>query len=140
MKIFLIVLLTSFGMKCYSQQSIDFSYDAAGNQILKKLTVEVVVIVNARKGKEIDSTTNKGDYTVMLYPNPTSYLLNIETSGLPLDTTWQLTMYDLSGKQLFIEKVSNDKFVKDLSAFPAGLYFLQTFIRNEIKKFKIIKE
>jgi Leucine-rich repeat (LRR) protein len=66
---------------------------------------------------------------LMFYPNPT-------TGSLYLSEQSNITLIDLSGKLLLEEKNTNQL---DLSALPAGMYFL-SFGENNNQLVKVIKE
>ena len=65
----------------------------------------------------------------MLYPNPT-------TGNLFLTEKGDIALSDLSGKLLLEEENTNQL---DISALPAGIYFLH-FGENTKQTFKVIKE
>ena len=66
---------------------------------------------------------------LMFYPNPT-------TGTLYLSDPANISLSDLSGKLLLEEKNTNQL---DLSALPAGMYFLH-FGENNLHTYKVIKE
>ena len=70
----------------------------------------------------------------IIYPNPTSTLLNIQTEA---NATYQL--YDISGKLILKGKVNNQIKAIDLSVISNGLYFLKLTIANKNTTTKIIK-
>jgi hypothetical protein len=69
---------------------------------------------------------------VIVYPNPTSGILNIRS---PYSVT-RIQLLDLYGKTLFLDK---DQPYLDLSPYPRGLYILKIFIDDKIIVRKIIK-
>ena len=69
----------------------------------------------------------------MIFPNPTSGLIFF--SGC--DTQVQCSVFSISGKKLFEQKVSNEKSL-DLSSLREGLYFIQIKQDKGIRNFKIL--
>ena len=71
---------------------------------------------------------------IILYPNPTQGIVNIESSLQNKD----FFLFDLSGKLL--EKFKNEKqrFKINLSEYPTGIYFLRFSNKNKTKSRKII--
>ena len=65
----------------------------------------------------------------MFYPNPT-------TGTIYLSEPANITLTDLSGNLLLEEKNTNQL---DISALPAGIYFLNVG-ENNLQTFKVIKE
>ena len=74
-------------------------------------------------------TDNNESIALMFYPNPT-------TGALYLSEPANISLSDLSGKLLLEEKNTNQL---DLSALPAGMYFLH-FGENNLHTYKVIKE
>lgn len=64
------------------------------------------------------------EYFVILYPNPTTAILNLASSFKPEEITFEL--FDISGKRLVVlgEIVSEGKMVLDLSDLAKGIYFM----------------
>jgi Leucine-rich repeat (LRR) protein len=74
-------------------------------------------------------TVNNESTAPMFYPNPT-------TGNLFITEKADISLRDLSGKLLLEEKNTNQL---DISALPAGMYFL-SFGENKQQTFKVIKE
>jgi hypothetical protein len=73
-----------------------------------------------------------------IFPNPATTTIRIESND-EVVTTLDVSVYDLSGKKWMSAMVSDAEFSFDLSALPAGIYFMR--IQNEIavsmKKFVV---
>lgn len=77
--------------------------------------------------------------TMSVYPNPTieSIQLHIEKEGLK---DFSYSLFDLSGKLLLKENISNSLSLIDMSTFSTGAYILDVYQENKkLKAFKIIK-
>lgn len=74
-----------------------------------------------------------------VYPNPSVSLLNLNVGKQDLqDLTLQL--FDLQGKLLYAQKISNSETAIKMEEYDAGNYFLKIFnSKEELKTFTIIK-
>jgi hypothetical protein len=97
--------------------SLPFSKKIGGYESL--LLVEsdedgITGIFDKPKGKE---------KVIRLYPNPTKSLVNFEVPEKFLGEN--IEMYNIEGKHIFTQTITNTIFTKDLSAFNAGHYFVR---------------
>lgn len=95
---------------------------------LDKAGDAVIVKKNAEASAE-------GDASFAVYPNPTSGVINI---ALPQATASEVMIFNISGKLIYNAEAQTEVEV-DLSAYPAGVYFLK--VENGSKNFteKLIK-
>ena len=84
------------------------------------------------EGMNINGMFNRSFSTIIVYPNPTSGIINIDAN---VDITY--SVYDITGRAIIID---SDKKEVNLSEVEAGVYFLT--IKHEGKTFnkRIIKE
>ncbi len=83
------------------------------------------------------STKNIGDINdLILYPNPTDGLVNINFSN---SNNYQLSILDLNGKVLLKNKIDAPKTI-DLSSFSKGIYFLKIENEDGVWVRKLVKE
>ena len=74
-----------------------------------------------------------------IYPNPTSDLINIRTSGSTYDNA-TIGVFNANGQMLKTTKHLGQQSVIDLSDFDNGLYIIQIYKSNgETEIFKIVK-
>ena len=80
------------------------------------------------------STIKEDNATIILYPNPTNNLINIDIQGYggPIS----VKVYDFSGKLL---KISNERTIS-LKSYDKGIYVLKAIYGNVIEEIKIIKQ
>ena len=71
--------------------------------------------------------------SVIIYPNPTVDVVNIETSK----EVEIIRLYDLSGRQLMMIEGSNQISVNEL---PAGTYLMQIKVENEIIVERVVRK
>jgi len=79
------------------------------------------------------------DLLMSVYPNPTVALINLSIQNMDLSNlSYQL--YDVQGKLLVNQKVTNALTSVIMEEYAAGSYFLKVTEKNaELKSFKIIK-
>ena len=77
---------------------------------------------------------------IRIFPNPTSYKINVDFGLLPNDE-YHLNLYDLSGKIFLSQVVSTSKTEMDLMNIPNGSYLLMVNCKDSRKTetFKISK-
>jgi photosystem II stability/assembly factor-like uncharacterized protein len=95
-------------------------------------------------------TTNGGGYpvgltslsskskTLMIYPNPSSDQVTIETSTIPIHRT--LSIMNLNGQQLITHQITQPKTQIDITSLPSGVYFVRLTGERTVEVGKIIKE
>ncbi len=120
---------------------INFSYDASGNRTSRYL------IQTGLKGSK-EGLQNRGPEgfslekgKVLLYPNPTSGLLNFEiksTEDEGLDI--KVKVYTISGGLIVEEKHSTARFEVDITGQANGTYLLDLYVNNKKQGFTIIKK
>ena len=77
--------------------------------------------------------------TLLVYPNPTSGIINIECNYANLADR-SFCIYDSFGKLLILNNLTKENCTIDLSAQPAGIYFLHLMKNGETTVFqKIVK-
>jgi hypothetical protein len=73
----------------------------------------------------------------MVYPNPTSSIVNIKT--INDDVIEKVELFNVLGKRVLL-KINNDtqKVTIDTSSLPKGIYFIKTEIKNKIISKRLI--
>ena len=84
-----------------------------------------------------DVTINTVDdkNSINIFPNPVSNYLTLEINQNKVGS--RVEVYDVYGKQLLIQYITNESNILDFSELSAGIYWLQ--IKNNTKTFKILK-
>ena len=125
-----------------------FLYDSKNNQLLNLSNAPYKFYVNENELNDkyprfeirfIDATAGIGSewmQAVSIYPNP-SY--GVFTIGLQTNKSIDIAVYDLTGKQVFIQKATTDRAI-DLSSFAKGFYFAKISLDGqEVVKKLILK-
>jgi len=151
MKQMIFIFIALFVINTAKGQTLQFTYDAAGNQIKREL---VVISVNSvLSTNNIEDTVNEEETPlpksnslnenstiIEFYPNPVVDLLNVEWSS-ELHLT-QIMIFDNMGKLLQIKKVksSTQRETFNFSTYSAGIYYIRVFdAAEQSKSYKIIK-
>lgn len=76
---------------------------------------------------------------MVVYPNPTTSSVSLKIEGLTFSTL-EYQLFDLKGRQISNQKISQSETQIPLENLPSATYFLNVSDRNKtIKSFKIIK-
>jgi len=138
MKKLLFMLLAAFLLPvAVKAQNIAYSYDAAGNRILRALANNSYQ--SPRKSVTDDNLSKRTFPSISVSPNPTNGLLNICLSRWDNDYTCHLLLSDLSGKTLIERDMETYETSLNLTPFPDGLYLLSVELNGVQQSYKIIK-
>jgi len=74
--------------------------------------------------------------TIAIYPNPIINVVNING----IDTLMEVTIYSVSGKQIFTARPDSKKYSIDMSNFATGTYFIKIATDFGAKAFKVSKQ
>lgn len=147
------VCMISFEMQAQSEEyKIKFSYDSAGNQILRdrvcvncssaKTTVSKKELI-AEIPEEEEKIEEVDDRSIITaYPNPVTDLLNVVwvESG---NVVKQVGIYGTDGRVLLTQEINSlsGQLNMDFSMYPSGMYLLLvTYQDSHQETFKVIKK
>lgn len=150
-------MLTAFTAAGQEQYKIAFSYDAAGNQILRD---RVCINCNSTSkapvktdSLDVDIPTDavteleeelgqKKDYEIIAYPNPVTDILKVEWD-LSKNAVNQLVIFAPNGRQLKTRNVSNrnQSIDLDFSKYPLGMYIVVAIYTDGSRQsFQVLKK
>lgn len=86
---------------------------------------------------KVETVALKGFAEVMLYPNPAKESITIETSATDKH---DVKIMDYMGRIWLSKTLENDVNQLNIASLPKGLYFLESYIDNELVRKKIVKE
>lgn len=145
----LIALALFFGYVAIAQDKLVFSYDTAGNQILRNrvcLTCLQAVMPSAIDSipivAEEVSLEEFGTFKMMAYPNPVTDQLYVEWEEHPEKRPNQLLLFTLDGRKVMDTPLSAryGSYGVEFNRYPPGGYLLLVLYENGTKEsFKIIK-
>lgn len=138
--LFFFIHFLSFG------QTIDFTYDQAGNQIQRKYIWDGNRQSN-QEVKDYDDLVNSDlekffpEDVISYYPNPVKEELFLQWELIDNKNVENISIYNISGQVIKNVKISSEKrIVLNFSDFSVGSYLVILFYSNgEKKEIKIIK-
>jgi hypothetical protein len=79
---------------------------------------------------------------ILVYPNPTTDFVNINTEGFELNNTQQsYRLYDIQGRLLQQNKIEQTQTQVSLNNLSSSIYLLVIYVDNKLlKTFKILKK
>ena len=86
---------------------------------------------------KVEMVALKGFAEVMLYPNPAKESITIETSATDKH---DVKIMDYMGRIWLSKTLENDVNQLNIASLPKGLYFLESYIDNELVRKNIVKE
>ncbi|MCM0666903.1 T9SS type A sorting domain-containing protein [Flavobacterium tyrosinilyticum] len=148
-----IITLLLLGICAFSnaQQKITFSYDSAGNQILRSLCLSGCNPTGKTvdEAKEMEAVTeddllkfSKED-VISYYPNPVKEQLYLKWELINDNKVSSITVYGISGQVLqnFSRTESTDNQIISFGEYPRGVYLVVLNYKDgEQKTIKIIKQ
>lgn len=87
----------------------------------------------------IESFTNNSDVGIILYPNPTSSQITIETPNTTLKNSF-LTLYNISDQQLIKRQITEPLTTIDIRLLPNGIYVVKVWNDKNVMVEKVIKQ
>ena len=141
-KVLLLITMTALSAaSSFAQTTVEFSYDANGNRILRQIAVGGGKNITDGKTQEADPAVDEfASLTVMLYPNPTDGLFSVAVSGDGAASTLQAMLVTPSGAIIQDAIIIDQRADFDLRSYPAGLYLLKLSVGDESHVWKIIKK
>lgn len=149
-KIFTFLVLLC-GFLCHAQDRILFSYDNAGNQIIRQLCIsgcptskktdEVIKEISALKEEDLQKFFPEDAFSY--YPNPVKEELYLRWRPESNNFISSIQVYGLNGQQLttFSGLGKRNDLNISFQRYPAGVYGLVlTYANGEQKTIKIIKK
>lgn len=123
-----------------AQSKMSFAYDAAGNRVSRSLLLSTYDAKASSKSIQSSSYSDMvGDKQIQIYPNSTTGHVLVEMFGKG-DAAVSLSVYNVSGMQVFSQKMQEDRVDVDLSTNPSGIYVLNVEMEGEKVCWKIVKK
>jgi len=133
-----LLLLQLFSHVLHAQNSVVYSYDSGGNQIQRKILVNVGMRLANPNGTK-DSIPSKPLANLKLFPNPTNQNLNLEGRLPDNIKEADVRLMNISGQVLKTDTYQGGSKSLDVSGLNDGLYLLElSFSKKEKVSYKII--
>jgi hypothetical protein len=147
-KTFLLLLFLGNTLTLFAQEKISFSYDSAGNQIIRRLCTDCLLRQSQSEFKNIaeikpeDLQKFHPEDVISYYPNPVKELLYLQWQLIDENKVSSIEIYGMNGQLLKSYKnlESKNDFVISFTELPRNIYSINLVYTNgEHKPIKIIK-
>jgi hypothetical protein len=129
-------------LEAFSQGTISYTYDSAGNRISRKYIT--AILKSATVTEEQKDSTNVeadlGELKVTIYPNPTRGTIVAGVKNYDASLSIQFSLFTPDGKLLQTLSAQNDHTPIEMSSYAAGWYLLRVVAGDKSMEFKIIKQ
>ena len=95
------------------------------------------IIIGIRGPELPQAIGENSERKIMAYPNPTSGIVHIQTEG---QSVVEVQVFDLFGKLLFQQRVSEEDFSVDLSNYSSGTYLLRIISNEGVETVKVVRD
>lgn len=152
LKIIIIGLLAMASINSLAQ-TIEYTYDAAGNRTSRKVipagppsapaqeqTNEPFDNNNEEKQKPEVYNDIIAETELKIYPNPTRGKLKIDIVNYETNTNGNVKVFDLGGRLVYTINNLSQSMEIDITNEPAGSYIMVIVVNNQKSEWKIIKQ
>ena len=145
LRYYILLLLPGIVFSVFSQNRVEYTYDAAGNRLSGLSSQLRMAAISDREAEDETDTpeiySDKIEQSnIRIYPNPTKGILRIEIIRLAEENPIHIQLYDMSGRALINEQNAASFTDLNISDQPAGMYILTIFTDDRTTHWKIIKE
>ena len=121
-----------------SAQSVQYSYDDAGNRISRE------IVMDSRSTEEEDMpeifTETISGKEFLIYPNPTKGMLKVEVLGYETADEGNIQLYGMNGQLVISIPITYATTDMDISMRPNGIYLMHISLNGKETIWKIIKQ
>ncbi|MDR2293383.1 MAG: T9SS type A sorting domain-containing protein [Prevotellaceae bacterium] len=131
-------------------QKIVYVYDASGNRIQRIITRSLSVDTAAYDKLTNDSIQDVSNddpfaktadaFEVLVYPNPTQGMIEVEIPGLKTNQKAQMQMYSITGSSVKQIRNLQKRQSIDMTGLSTGIYLLYITVDEKTVMKKIIKQ
>lgn len=143
----LLLFLTICAAQGFAQNPprVVFTYDAAGNRILREIYLGKSAEANPIDSLQADSqrlqplTDILGGLEITIFPNPVTSELNLQVKNLAESTYATIEVYSTLGKKLGLSNRLLENMQLQFGNYPSGSYILRVVHGNEHKEWTVVK-
>lgn len=146
MKTLIYIILFTASFQAFSQSKPQYSYDKAGNRVLRKVPTNTAIstvksLHSEKTGVGQQVTDSTGNVTLKLYPNPTNGEVTLLADSSFIATEPKtISLYDMNGKLLLQQAFTKKEEKVDLSTQQKGTYFIKIVdAKGYYSEFKVVK-
>ena len=123
---------------------VHYTYDGSGNRASRRTEVLQLgkSLKEARDSTKKEEKVNEeiDNFSIVVYPNPASYEVNIEIDGSIDELNGSLLLIDQGGRLLISQVQISTRNILNLYNYPRGVYFIVLRIGDKQSKYTIIKK
>ena len=125
-------------------RSYTFTYDESGNRILRESAIiqlksAATILSGFTDEQELVLEKKLSERTILIYPNPTSGLINISMVETGNDDV-RVIVYNAQGQLIVDKLLEGNNGEVNLSRQPPGIYFMRIIIDGMSAEWKVVKE
>lgn len=142
-KSYLILSLASLPFVAKAQNSVSYSYDAAGNRVRRELVVPAPRAKAMLQSLEMHGTSYSDvidSHSVQIKQDDENEVLKVSVLGLKSSDKCTFGVYTASGVQALLSDVKSESVEIDISSLPSGIYMMRVAINETGKTWKIVKK
>lgn len=128
----------------YNIPSIEFTYDASGNRVQRKIiTLESSPLKSSSASEDEPEQLFEeklAGQRIRIYPNPTEGHLMVSIIPIENNPKGKIAITDINGKLLITKKIEGINTSLNLSNQPAGYYLMTITLDTESSVWKIVKK
>ncbi len=119
-----------------------YTYDAAGNRISRQYLVTANKSASDVESEDPQKFNLDKDSDILLYPNPTSGILNFEVTNQEMYkyAEVKVKIYSVNGSLIMEDEYKSTNFTVDISEQVNGTYLLDLEVNGKKQHFTIIKQ
>ncbi len=149
----LILVLVFFSASLFANgqnQTIYYRYDASGNRTARDIVLKQTrsLLSTPLPNIQEDTVNQKSEVyadtlaksSVLIYPNPTKNKITVEIQGIEEYNGNGIYLYDQTGRLVLTHKNLSITNNIDVSNLKQGIYFMIIRIKDNISRWRVIKE
>ncbi len=151
LRVYLIIIILSNAItEVGYAQTIQYSYDEAGNRDTRTIQVggQKSMIIDGSNSTFIEELLKVeetfkailGDIEITIYPNPNQGQMIVQIDNMPKDVKSSIIVYDLAGKAIYRKEYLTVYTDVDITDSPNGTYVLKIMVGKETSEWKVIKK
>lgn len=137
-KRFAILSMLAFHCVIFAQ-NVKFTYDNAGNRIMREIVLNTKSLQQEEPTKMYYSDMIS-ERNIRIYPNPTKGRLKVEITGYEDSDQCILRVFNLSGHTILSTQATSSWTELDIGSQINGIYILHISLNNQETIWKIIKQ
>lgn len=142
-KSYLILSLASLPFVAKAQNSVSYSYDAAGNRVRRESVVpapRAKAMLQSLETRETSYSDVIGSHSVQIKQDDEKEVLKVSVLGLKSSDKCTFGVYTASGVQAILSDVKSESVEIDISSLPSGIYMMRVAINETSKTWKFVKK